>query len=196
MRYIFLASLAVVLILCNIVSAHTVTMNLALRIGNNVNNTIHVNGTDYNVSTPNVLTFTSDLGKRYMAANNTTTLAVLVPAGQMLSARLNTSYNATHYLFQVTQSSDANRFLIAVTNGTYSDIEDKLSMVDAFHMVSSSFGRLVKAVPSQFTTFIRLEYTNIDIGGRAVWSGNGQLQIKNRGTTDRNLQNVTIEVIR
>ena len=95
----------------------------------------------------------------------------------------------------MTQSSEKNRFLITVTNGTYSDIEDRLEMIAATRMVSSTFGKFILQAPASFMTFIRLEYTNIDITGLTEWSGIGQLRIKNIGFTTRNLPNVTVEVI-
>ena len=173
--------------------AHTVTLNLVMNIGNN-NSTIHINNTDYNASSPTSLTFTN-LDKKYVSANNTTTTAAIVSAGTLLNIRINNTYNRTHYLLQMTQSSEKNRFLITVTNGTYSDIEDRLEMIAATRMVSSTFGKFILQAPASFMTFIRLEYTNIDITGLTEWSGIGQLRIKNIGLTTRNLPNVTVEVI-
>jgi hypothetical protein len=96
----------------------------------------------------------------------------------------------------MSQDSTDNRFLIAATNGTYTDIEDKLDMVDTIRLVSSTFGRFVVNIPKSFPTFIRLEYANIDLEGRVFWSGTGQLRIKNNGLTARNIPNLTIEVVR
>ena len=190
MRYLLLALLAVLIL--PIAFAHTVTLNLAMHIGNDVNN-VHVNSTDYSMS-PNLLTF-SNLDKKYISANSSSTIAAAVSAGTFLNARLNTTYNFTHYLLQMTQDSDKNRFLITVTNGTYNDIEDRLGMIQATRMVSSTFGKFVVQVPSSFMTFIRLEYTNVDITGLVEWSGIGQLQIRNKGPTSRAIPNVTLEVV-
>ncbi len=173
--------------------AHTVTLNLAMNIGNR-NSTIHVNDTDYNASSPVSLTFVN-LNKKYVSANNTTTIAAIVSAGTLLNVRINNTHNSTHYLLQMTQDSDKNRFLIAMTNGTYSDIDDRLSMVEAARMVSSAFGKFVVQAPASFITFIRLEYVNVDITSRAEWSGIGQLRIRNKGPTSRNIPNVTLEVV-
>ena len=195
MKHAFLALFVAVLALSNIASAHTVTMNLALRIGNNVNNTVHVNDTDYNTTTPTSLTFVNP-NKRYISSNNTTSLTALVSAGSLLYIRMNNSYNSTHYLFQMTQDSVDNRFLIAATNGTASDIDNHLDMISTIHMVSSTFGRFAANVPASFPTFIRLEYADINLEGRSFWSGIGQLRIRNRGLTNRNIPNITLEVVR
>ena len=96
----------------------------------------------------------------------------------------------------MTQDSADNRFIIAATNGTHTDIDDKLSMIDTIRTASSTFGRFAVNIPASFPTFIRLEYTNIDIEGRAFWSGTGQLRIRNRGSTERGLPNITIEMVR
>ena len=195
MRYLLLALFATVLFILSATAlAHTVTLNLVMQIGNNANNTIHANSTDYNASTGS-LTFLN-IDKKYISANNTSTIAAVVSAGTLLNMRMNTNYNSTHYLLQMTQDSDKNRFLIAVTNGSYSDIEDRLNMVDTMRMVSSTFGKFVVQVPVAFTTFIRLEYTNIDITGVAEWSGVGRLSVRNKGLTSRNLPNITLEVTR
>lgn len=195
MRYAFLLAL---LMLSGIAAAHTVTMNFAIRIGadaNNTNATIRINDTEYNTTTPVSLTFIS-LNKKYILSNNTSAVTAFLPAGNLLSVRLNSSYNSTHYLFQITQDSSDNRFLVAATNGTYNDVEDKLDMISVTRMVASTFGRFAVTIPVSFPIFIRLEYKNIDIDKRAFWSGVSQLRIINRGLTGRNIPNVTIEAVR
>jgi len=194
MKWVFLA-FVVVLMLLPAVLAHTVTVNLVMHIGSNINNTIHVNETDYNVSPSTSLTF-SNLAKKYISANSTTSIAAIVSAGTLLNIRMNNTYNSTHYLLQMTQDSDKNRFLIAMTNGTYNDIDDRLAMIDNLKTVSSTFGKFITVAPSSFTTFIRLEYTNVDIDRIVEWSGIGRLLIKNRGLTGRGVPNVTLEVVR
>lgn len=149
----------------------------------------------YGISEPTRLTFTG-LGKKYISSSQLNATAAFVSAGNLLNTRLNNTYNSTHYLLQMTQDSSKNRFLIAATNGTYLDVEDKLNMIDTVRMVSSTFGRFALPVPASFILYIRLEYTNIDIDSRAFWSGIGQLRIRNRGLTDRKLPNITLEVIR
>lgn len=191
MKYAFLLALVM---LFGMAAAHTVTMNFAIRTGNVGSDiTVRANDTDFG-TTPASLTFVSP-GKKYMLANNTTSMTAIVSAGTLLNMRLNTSYNSTHYLLQMTQSSDGNRFLLAATNGSYPDIEDKLNMIEQSRMVSSTFGRFVVSLPASFPTFIRLEYSSIDLSGRAFWSGTGQLRIKNNGMS-RGIPNVTIELVR
>lgn len=189
----FLPFFALLALLAAAASAHTVTFTLAVNIDNSTNNTIRVNGTEYNTPAPALLTFT-DLSKKYISANNTTTLLALASAGNLLHARINTSYNSTHYMLQMTQDS-GGRFLLAATNGTYADVEDRLSMIDAAKMVSSTFGRFAASVPQSFRTFIRLEYSDIDLDFRAAWSGTGKLRIRSRGSSARNIPNITIEAI-
>src|SRR3989338_3831027 len=119
-------------------------------------NTIRANDTDFG-ATPSSLTFT-DLTKKYLLANNTTSMAGIASAGILLSARVNTSYNSTHYLLQMTQDCESSRILLFATNGSYTDVEDNLDMIEQTRMVSSTFGRFVAGVPKTFPTFIRLEY--------------------------------------
>lgn len=186
-------ALFVMLFLTGITAAHTVTMTFSFRIANETDFSIRVNDTTYNKSTPVAFTFTSL--KKYISANNTTTVFAAVPTGSLLNIRLNSSFNATHSSFEVTQDSNNHRLLLAATNGTYTDIEDKLTAVDTARMVSSVFGRFVTSIPASFRTFIRLEFTNLDLDRRAEWSGSGQLRITNRGLTSRNVPNITLEVI-
>ena len=141
------------------------------------------------------LTFVN-LNNRYISANSTTSIAAIASAGTLLNIRFNNTYNSTHYLLQMTQDSDKNRFLIAMTNGTYNDIDDRLAMIDNLKTVSSTFGKFLNVAPSSFTTFIRLEYTNVDIDRIVEWSGIGRLLIKNRGLTGRGVPNITLEVVR
>ena len=95
----------------------------------------------------------------------------------------------------MTQDSENNRLLLFATNGTFSDVDDKLSMVEQSRMVASTFGRFAVTLPKSFPTYIRLEYANIDLSGRAFWSGTGQLRIRNNGM-NRGVPNVTIELVR
>ena len=183
-----------VLLFSGIAAAHTVTFNFAVRTGNAGSDfTIRANDTDFG-TTPTSLTFTG-LGKKYLLANNTTSMAGIASAGTLLSARLNTSYNSTHYLLQMTQDGESSRILLFATNGSYPDVEDNLDMIEQTRMVSSTFGRFVAGVPKTFPTFIRLEYTNIDIYGRAFWSGTGQLRIRYNGM-NRGIPNIPIELVR
>ncbi|MEK6888412.1 MAG: LamG domain-containing protein [Candidatus Aenigmatarchaeota archaeon] len=150
---------------------------------------------NYGLSEPMSLTFTS-MSKKYISSSQRNTTTAFVSAGTLLHARMNNTHNTTHYLFQMTQSGDDNRFLFAVTNGSYTDVENKLSMVEAFRMVSSTFGNFITTAPTVFPLFIRLEYTNIDLDSRIDWSGTGQLRIKNNGVNNRNIPNLTLEVVR
>jgi len=147
----------------------------------------------YGLSEPTSLVFTS---KNYISSSQGNTTAALVTAGTLLNMRFNNSYNSTHYLLQATQAGDDNRFLFAVTNGSYTDVENKLSMIDTFRMVSSTFGNFITTSPIVFPLFIRLEYTNIDIDSSTDWSGTGQLRIRNNGVNNRNIPNLTLEVVR
>ena len=147
----------------------------------------------YGLSEPTSLVFTS---KNYISSSQGNTTAALVTAGTLLNMRFNNSYNSTHYLLQATHAGDDNRFLFAVTNGSYTDVENKLSMIDTFRMVSSTFGNFITTSPIVFPLFIRLEYTNIDIDSSTDWSGTGQLRIRNSGVNNRNIPNLTLEVVR
>lgn len=190
--------IALFTILSGLAAAHTVTVNFAIRLGadaNNTNATLHVNDTDYNTTTPTRLTFIN-LGKKYISSNNTSSLTGLASAGSLLYIRMNNSYNSTHYLFQMAQDSADNRFLIIATNATASDIDDKLSMIDNSRMIATTIGRFAVAAAKSFPVFIRLEYASIDIDWRSFWSGSGQLRIINRGLTSRNIPNVTIELVK
>ena len=198
MRYAALIPLVFLFVLTGFSAAHTVTMNLAIRLGqdaNNTNATLHVNDTDYNTTTPTQLTFVN-LNKKYISSNNTSSLTGLASAGRLLYIKMNNSWNSTHYLFQMAQDSQDNRFLIIATNGTTSDIDDKLSMIDNSRMIAMTVGRFAISTASSFPTFIRLEYANIDIDIRSFWSGSGQLRIINRGVTSRGIPNVTIELVK
>lgn len=187
-------AMVIALLFASIVAAHTVTMTFSFRIANETDFSIRVNDTTYNKSIPAAFSFVG-LGKKYISANNTTTLFAAIPANTLLSIRLNSSFNATQSSFELTQDSNKHRLLLAATNGTFDDVENKLTMVDTARMISSTVGRFVTTIPASFRTFIRLEFTNADLDRRVEWSGAGQLRMTNRGLTNRNIPNITLEVI-
>jgi hypothetical protein len=101
--------LAIALILLSLpVFAHTVTFNLAARIGENASyNTIRVNGTDYNSSSPETNFSTAP----YVSINMTNTMAAMVPTGTSIFSGINPNY---------TQAVDArgNVMLLHLDNST------------------------------------------------------------------------------
>ncbi len=105
-------------------------------------------------------------------------------------------YNPYYVLTQITQDSKDNRFLATVTNATYLDVEDRFSMIDIARMVSTTFGNFAVNIPERYPIILRLEYDDIDIEGNLLWSGLGDLIMKNNGLNTRELPRVGIGLVR
>jgi hypothetical protein len=185
--------LIILLIIIPAASARSVTMNAAFNISGK-DNIIHVNGTDYNATQNNAATFTN-LDKKFISSEkNSKVFAIVFAGSQFLDAYFNTTYSANEYLLAMSQDDYNNRFLIAFTNGTYSNIDSKAKDVEGFHMLSKLFGDLAFSVPNSFSFFLRLEYSDVDLYGRKRFDGPTKLLVKNSGKVG-SIYNITLDVI-
>jgi len=101
-------------------------------------------------------------------------------------------HNPHYTLMQLTGS----RLLITATNGTYGDVDGKLTMLSSNGIVSATFGRFAAYTPAAFRMFLRLEYSDTDIDNKIEWSGIGRLVIRNTGLNSAGLPIVRLELIR
>jgi hypothetical protein len=174
------------------VHARSVTLNLAFNITDK-DNIIRVNDTDYNATQPAALTFLT-LEKKFISAEKNGKVLSLVFAGRdFLSVFFNTTYSTNHYLIQMKQGDNENRFLLAFTNGTWRDIDDKAGSVEEARFLAKTFGALSFAVPNSFSFFLRLENDMIDIANSLRFDGSTKLLLRNRGEVN-SLTNVTIDL--
>lgn len=181
------AILLIMLFLSATANAYEVTYNLAFRIGTDKNETIRVNDATYNGNVSTLADF-STLSKKYIASNRSNSVLALVFAGSaMNNVQLNTTYSSGQYLFQVRQSHENNRLLIAFTNGSWDATEDDLDEVDRSRIISRNFANILFAKPLGFVLYLRLEYADVDIGNSLAWSGIGKLRIRNRGASPPNV---------
>ena len=142
--------------------ARSVKVNMAFTIGDDKNNIVHVNGTDYNGTDNNATTFTT-LGKKFISAERDNKVFAMVFAGdEFLNIFLNTSYSSSTYLIQMSQEHKNNRLLLAFTNGTRNSIDNKAESVESAKILSKTFGSLAFSIPSSFPLFIRFEYDRIN----------------------------------
>src|SRR3972149_11767904 len=86
MKYLAIA----LILLSGLVFAHTVTLNFAARVGT-ANNSLHVNGTSYDPTTPLNVNF-SNLSGGYVSINKSVTMATIISAGTLLNSAVNNTY--------------------------------------------------------------------------------------------------------
>jgi len=173
--------------------ARSVTINMAFTIGDDKNNIIHVNGTDYN-GTDNNATMFAMVDKKFISSERSNKVFAMVFAGgEFLNILLNASYSPSAYLLQMSQEHKGNRFLLAFTNGTWRNIDSKAEGAEAAKILSKAFGTLAFSTPSSFPLFIRLEYDSIDLYSRIRFVSATKLLIKNVGSINR--PNITMSVL-
>lgn len=173
--------------------ARSVTMSLAFNITNK-DNIIRANDTLYNTIATNATTMSNV--KKFISSERNGTLAGLVFAGtDFLSISLNTTYSANHYLMQLSQDDNSNRFIIPVANGTWESIDARLGDIDRTKIMGSAFGNIFYAVPKAFDFFIRLEYRNVDIINNVRFDGSTSFFMKNAGKSGK-LSMINVSVIR
>lgn len=174
------------LLLIPITSGYEITHNMAFHIGSDKNETIRVNDTTYNGAISTTEDF-SYLEKKYIASNRTSILAMVFAGSALTKIHLDTDYSSESYLFQVRQSDESNRLLIAFTNSTWEAVEDDLDEVSRSGIIAKNFAKIFFPRPLGFFISLRLEYRDIDIGNSLAWSGIGKLVIRNNGGSPPNL---------
>jgi len=105
----------------HIAFAHSVGMNLRFHISG-TSDDIHVNGTDYSGSSLSLVF--GDLSRPYISSERNGAVVALIAASPITRIALDT--RSDPYLFSIEQNDD-QRLLVALTNGTWSDIESKAS---------------------------------------------------------------------
>ena len=131
-----------------------------------------------------------------LSQNNNVTLALISAGSQSFGSRINETYSANDYLFEMKQGIEGNRFLLVFTKGNWQTIKNKIPVVNEDKILTKTFGDLDYSVPDTFPLSLRLEYTDIDIINRTVWSGSGELIIKNQGLNARGIPTISIDVLR
>lgn len=158
------------------VHAHTVNMNFAYHIGDDKNNTIHVNGENFN-GTEYLMENYDVLEKPYISSEKDGVVSGLVFSGsRFVNAALFTSFNDEDYLLQITQDDEKNRFIIPFTQGTWRNIEDSSAV---------TYGSFTYKTPASFTNFLVFENNEIEIVGNVAISGEKKLFVRNHGISDR-----------
>jgi hypothetical protein len=171
--------------------SHTVTMNYAFNISDTKDNTIHINDTEYNASVSNLITF-KNLNKKYISSHLSNSIFSIINAGQFTSASFNTTFSTNSYELSMTQDDENNRFLIGFTNATPSDVDNILSSVERFLIITRTIGNFIFPFsPTNF--YMRLEVNDADISSRLKWSGFSTIKIRNNGIAD-SLHNITLEI--
>jgi hypothetical protein len=125
--------------------------------------------------------------------NNGTVFAVVQSGSRAFSSDENRSYTVTDYLLTLTQSAPDNRFVIAYTKGD--DTTIKGTALGGGKIPSRTFYRYAGTKPQIFKIYIILQYMDVHLTGKQSWRGAGKLLVKNSGTADDGLKNITIEVL-
>ncbi len=184
----------IVLAMPGISAAHTVSMNLAFRVGGDKSDTIHVNGTSLLGSQQNEWQF-PDMDKKYISSQRGGNVFALVFAGgEFLGINLSTSYSLNSYSMSMKEDEHSNRFIIAFASGAFSNVDDKAKDVEEFRFLSGMFADTIVRSPLSFPLYMRLEYNNIILGNRMLFGGPVKLLIQNTGKSG-NLFNVSVGAI-
>ncbi len=183
-RMILLAGCIVLLILVAFAMAagtifgSSVTMNLAFAIGSN-------KSTDTLQSSAN-----------YSSSHNTlngTVVGLVASGSAAFNGTTNGSYSVSANLITLSQSTEGNKFLLVLTNGSGSDISAKVQFLGNGKIYSGLFGAMPRGSAEKFPLYIVAEYDDIDIGNSTQFSGAGEFLIRNRGPSPTGQANITIE---
>ncbi|MFH0949181.1 MAG: hypothetical protein V1802_01710 [Candidatus Aenigmatarchaeota archaeon] len=190
----FCIVIIVLLMLLPVAFAHTVTMNFAFNMSANKQDTVHVNGFNYDAGEEIKLNF-ADMEKKYISSQTNDIVSALISAGSgFISLGFDSHYSPSSYMFNISQSHKKNRFILAFTNGTWESIDKKTTDIESSGIISSAFSPFRAAAPAMQTVFLRLAYSNIDIASRIHLLGNVNLLVKNAGKSDGRTK-IIIEVI-
>lgn len=136
-------------------------------------------------------------GKDYIASEEGSSVLGIASSGYPFGTSHNSSYSAADYLISMEQSLEKNRFLILFTNGTYSNIKDKMNLLGEKRIPPKTFGFRSYSSPDSFPLFLKLQYDDIDITTKARWTaGAREIVIRNEGKNDRGLPKISIRVMK
>lgn len=155
------------------------TMNLAYHIGSSKSD-------DSIVSSGN-----------YISTEEGSIVLGIASSGNAPSTSNVTGYSADDYLISMDQSLGSNRFLIVFTNGTSSNIRDKMNLLGDKRILPKAFGILSYAVPENFPLFLKLQYDDVDIITKTRWVvGAREIIVKNEGKNSQGVPKISIRVIK
>jgi hypothetical protein len=179
------------IVLC---SNSCVTLNLAFRIGSDkANNIIHSYSSDCAASTAVSSGFYSLENKFISAHRDSDVLGVAFAGSDFYHTYFDTSYSSDSYLLQLKQAAAGNKFIITLTNGTSSTLENAI-MRERDKIPSRTLGSVTREARSSFPLFIRAEYDAIDINNRIHWDGAVRIAIRNNGFVN-GLANITLSLL-
>lgn len=164
--------------------SHTVEMNLKYKISDN--DQVYING----IRQTGDVSFL-DLDKKYAVSQNNGAVAGLVFAGDVFNGLVYRS--GAIYSFTMKQDADGNRFLVVLTNGSYSSVDSKYESVGK--LLSTSFGYPIYTA-SNFPLALQLQYDDVDIVDNLNWQGQKTLQVTNEGKNERGVVKIAIRQIR
>ncbi|GEM_PF-5275595 len=180
----FILFIVIVAMFASVSFAHTVEMNFKYKISSS--DDIYING----VKQSGDISFL-DLDKRYAVSQSGTTVAGLVFAGNVFNGLIYKS--GSIYTFTMKEDQDENRFLIVLTNGSYSTIDFKYESVGK--LLSTSFGYPIYTA-NNFPIALQLQYDEVDIVNNLNWQGQKTLQVTNEGKNERGVVKIAIRQIR
>jgi len=112
-------------------------------------------------------------GATYVSSEHDNTIAALVFAGSLLT-QISVDKSSSPYLFNMTQDESQNRFLLALTNGTWQKIESK----PAGKVPATTFGDLALPTVIAKGLAVQLQFDTLYLSGML---GPGQIFIKSLG---------------
>lgn len=133
-------------------------------------------------------------GNDFVAASSST--LVLGIAANAFGTRYDVNYSSDEYIIESRTPLRDARFFLAFTRGNSSAITSKLDSVKS-GIVGRTFGDFNLTIPRQFDIFLRLEYRDVNILNRMrLGPGSRKIEIRNEGMDDKEVTNVTLDVIR
>jgi hypothetical protein len=172
-------------------TSRAITSNYALHI--NSTDIIRVNGST-SLST-DLISSTYVPDKRFISSQANGTSFGMAFAGKFFkNISLNTTYPGSNYLFQMRQSYENNRILVAFTNGTWESFDSHMDEISSDRIVGSQFGNFTETHPSKLRTSVVLLPDDINLTNTLTWgSGYYEFMIANRGKVN-NVTNVEIKM--
>ncbi|GEM_PF-3073251 len=172
-----IAALLIVLGMLSPAFAATVSMNFRFNVDSVSNDAIHVNETTFLNDNVNQ---TMKPAKPYISSEYAGKLVALAFAGGgFLNIRLDTQSDP--YLFRMTQEETDNRFILAVTNGTWQKIDQ---LAGSRRVPQQTLGLLPVPFSNPQNIYLRLSYDTLNLMGSVA---SGQLLVKNLGSRKINL---------
>jgi len=126
----------------------------------------------------------------YVYSQNGTTIVALIPQSSF-GTRVITDLEMLQAKNII--DFDKSRFFLVFTNGTKSNIEEKILEAKT-GMIGKTFGQINYKIPTSYLVFLRLVF-DYDIINSIQMKGNNEVLIRNEGLNENNITKISMEII-